>query len=97
MNKNKNETQTQPEQLAEENYVIENEVPISCYTVAPKKKLNILSPDIIDSAIECMILQAEECQSDNVSEKIAEQMIIEEFGRCLEEIIRLTNLENILA
>lgn len=92
----KNETETQPEPLAEESYVIENEVPISCYTIAPKKNFNILTSDIIDSTVECLLSQAEQCQSNNVNDKVAEQMIIEEFGRCLEEIIRLTNLENLL-
>lgn len=93
----KNEDDPYPEPLAEERYIVENEIPINCYTIAPKKKrLNVLTRDIIESTIECVLSQAEECQKNNVTSKIAELMIIEEFGRCLDEILRLTNMQNIL-
>lgn len=85
------------QQVVEESYVIENEIPVSCYSIAPKKKqLNVLTRDIIESAIECVVLQAAECQRDNVSAKTAELLVIEEFGRCFEEIRRLSNLQNFL-
>lgn len=97
--KNENEsyyTEQLPE-VAEETYVIENEIPISCYTIAPQKKhLNVLTRDIIESTIECIVSQAEECQNNNVTAKAAELLVIEEFGRCLEDIRRLTNIQNIL-
>lgn len=94
----KNENDSYFEQLPEETYVIENEIPISCYSViAPKKKhINVLTRDIIESTIECVISQAEECRKNNVTAKNAELLVIEEFGRCLEEIRRLTNIQNIL-
>lgn len=86
-----------PPQVAEESYVIENELPISCYTIPPKKKnLNVLTRDIIEATMECVINQAEECQRDNVSAQTAELLIVEEFGRCLEQIRRLSNLQNFL-
>lgn len=85
------------EPMVEESYIIENEIPISCYTMAPKKKrLNILTRDIIESTIECVLSQAEECRKNNVTATIAEHMVIEEFGRCLDEILRLTNMQSIL-
>ncbi|KAJ6640206.1 Tesmin, partial [Pseudolycoriella hygida] len=94
----KTEDNSYSEQLPEETYIIENEIPIKCYTVPAKKKnLNVLTPDIIESTIECVIAQAEESQKDNVPTKVAELMIIEEFGRCLEEIRRITNMQNILS
>lgn len=93
----KNENETYAEQLPEESYVIENEIPISCYTIAPQKKhLNVLTRDIIESTIECVIAQAEESQQNNETGRTAELLVIEELGRCLEEIRRLANIQNIL-
>lgn len=94
----KEETYELPvEQMAEESYVIQNEIPISCYAIAPKKKrLNVLTRDIIESTMECVISQAEECQTNNVNTKTAELLILEEFGRCLDEVRRLTNMQHFL-
>ncbi len=93
----KPENDPDQEQVIEETYVIDNEIPYSCYTIAPnKKRSNVLTRDIIESTVECVISQAEECQKNNVTSKTAELQIIEEFGRCLEEIRRLTNVQNFL-
>ncbi|XP_037049275.1 protein lin-54 homolog [Bradysia coprophila] len=91
------ELQDEQVQVAEEGYIIQNEMPISCYAIAPKKKrLNVLTGDIIESTMECVISQAEECQTNNVNTKTAELLILEEFGRCLDEVRRLTNMQHFL-
>ncbi|CAO1422431.1 unnamed protein product [Diamesa serratosioi] len=55
-----------------------------------KKPYNFMTQDVIEATVQCMIAQAEECQKMPVSKKQAEKMILEEFGRCLVEIIEFS-------
>lgn len=52
-----------------------------------KQSHNFMTPEVIDATVQCMVAQAEECQRCDVHNRSAEKMILEEFGRCLVEII----------
>lgn len=56
-----------------------------------KKPYNFMTQDVIEATVQCMIAQAEECQKLAVSKKMSEKLILEEFGRCLVEIIEFSN------
>lgn len=61
-----------------------------------KKPCNFMTQDVIEATIQCVVAQADECQKSNIDGKTSERMILEEFGRCLVEIIEfsLKNNEN---
>lgn len=61
-----------------------------------KKPCNFMTQDVIEATIQCVIAQADECQQQNMEKEISERMILEEFGRCLQEIIEfsVSNNEN---
>ncbi|XP_063708452.1 protein lin-54 homolog isoform X2 [Culicoides brevitarsis] len=52
-----------------------------------KHPFNFMTPDVIEATVQCMIAQAEECQKREMDPTTSEKMILEEFGRCLVEII----------
>lgn len=52
-----------------------------------KHPFNFMTPDVIEATVQCMIAQAEECQKREMDIQTSERMILEEFGRCLVEII----------
>ncbi|XP_053684978.1 protein lin-54 homolog [Sabethes cyaneus] len=52
-----------------------------------KQPYNFMTPDVIEATVQCMIAQADECQKRGCNIRTAERMILEEFGRCLVEII----------
>lgn len=60
--------------------------------IPPKKACNFLTPDVIEATIQCMVAQADECQKNNLDEAQAEFLILEEFGRCLVEIIDFSTM-----
>lgn len=53
----------------------------------PKQPYNFMTPDVVDATVQCMMAQADECQQNGVSYRNTERLILEEFGRCLAEII----------
>ncbi|KAG5671770.1 hypothetical protein PVAND_001948 [Polypedilum vanderplanki] len=55
-----------------------------------KKPYNFMTQDVIEATVQCMIAQAEECEKMSVSKKEGERMILEEFSRCLQEIIEFS-------
>lgn len=55
-----------------------------------KKPYNFMTQDVIEATVQCMIAQAEECEKTNVSKSEGEKMILEEFSRCLQEIIEFS-------
>ncbi|XP_059612014.1 protein lin-54 homolog [Phlebotomus argentipes] len=52
-----------------------------------KQACNFMTPDVVEASIQCMIAQADDCQKSSVPFLLTEKMILEEFGRCLAEII----------
>lgn len=55
--------------------------------IPPKVPCNFMTQDVIEATIQCLVAQAEECQRNNLDTKASERLILEEFGRCLVEII----------
>lgn len=55
-----------------------------------KKPYNFMTQDVIEATVQCMIAQAEECEKLGVSKSQGETMILEEFSRCLQEIIEFS-------
>ncbi|XP_049539518.1 protein lin-54 homolog [Anopheles darlingi] len=52
-----------------------------------KQPHNSMTPDVIEATLQCMIAQADECQRRGCSIRTSERMILQEFGRCLVEIM----------
>lgn len=55
--------------------------------VPDKKNCNFITPDVIEATIQCVIAQADDCLKNDCDIKTSERKILEEFGRCLVEII----------
>lgn len=52
-----------------------------------KQPYNFMTADVVDATVQCMMAQADECHQTDVSYTMTERLILEEFGRCLAEII----------
>lgn len=44
---------------------------------------------MVEAACACLLAQGEEAEKERCSECLAEQMILEEFGRCLSQILHI--------
>ena len=56
-----------------------------------RQPFSFITPDVVEASCQCMLAQAEESERRGVSEADTESMIIEEFGRCLAQIIDMGN------
>lgn len=70
--------------------LLEHHVDLDSSTFGAKMPGNFLTPDVIDATIQCVFAQANECQSNNLDKKESERLVLEEFGRCLVEIIEFS-------
>lgn len=61
---------------------------------AVKKPCNFMTQDVIEATVQCIISQADDCQQQNMDKTTSEKMILEEFGRCLVEIIEFSLKNN---
>lgn len=50
---------------------------------------------MVEATCQCLLAQAEEAERNNLTEEEIEGLIIEEFGRCLNQIIDITNKDKI--
>lgn len=57
----------------------------------PKQPYNFMTAEVVDATVQCMMAQADECQQNGVITRNTERLILEEFGRCLAEIIDFSN------
>nr|CAD7411461.1 unnamed protein product [Timema cristinae]CAD7434291.1 unnamed protein product [Timema monikensis] len=48
---------------------------------------NFMTQDVVDATCQCLLAQADEAERFRYSEDEAERLIIEEFGKCLVQII----------
>lgn len=62
--------------------------------VPAKKPCNFITPDVIEATVQCIIAQADDCMKKNCDAKTSERKILEEFGRCLVEIIEFSKKNN---
>lgn len=51
------------------------------------KSYSFVNTDVAEAACSCLIAQAEESEHQNLNDDDIETFVIEEFGRCLIEII----------
>lgn len=63
-------------------------------TIPAKRACNFITSDVIEATIQCVIAQADDCQKNNYDARISERKILEEFGRCLVEIIDFSKKNN---
>ncbi|XP_036621362.1 tesmin [Trichosurus vulpecula] len=64
----------------------------SKFAVLPKfrkdrQPYTCISWEVVEATCACLLAQGEEAEKENYSECLAEQMILEEFGRCLSQIL----------
>ena len=52
---------------------------------------SFITDDVIEATCHCLLAQAEDASSRDNETKDVENIIIEEFGRCLKEIIDYTS------
>lgn len=48
---------------------------------------NFITQEVIEASVQCMLAQAEDCKKSGKDPAETELKVIEEFGRCLVEII----------
>ncbi|XP_037948163.1 protein lin-54 homolog [Teleopsis dalmanni] len=60
----------------------------SCDGLPPiKQQCNIITQEVVDATIQCMLSQADESIKNGMTDTVTERLIMEEMGRCLVEII----------
>lgn len=59
-----------------------------------KQPYNFMSSEVVEATCQCLLAQAEEAERSGLSTEEGERLIIEEFGRCLVQIIGCSNLED---
>lgn len=55
---------------------------------------NPITQDVIEATIQCLVAQAQECVDKNMDKLATEQTILEEFGRCFDEIFEFSYKTN---
>uniref|UniRef100_A0A8C9JQG4 Testis expressed metallothionein like protein n=1 Tax=Panthera tigris altaica TaxID=74533 RepID=A0A8C9JQG4_PANTA len=53
------------------------------------RRPSCISWEVVEGTCSCLLAQGEEAEKERCSERLAEQMILEEFGRCLSQILRM--------
>lgn len=59
-----------------------------------KRACNFITSDVIEATIQCVLAQADDCQKNAYDARTSERKILEEFGRCLVEIIDFSKKSN---
>ncbi|EEB17560.1 conserved hypothetical protein [Pediculus humanus corporis] len=59
-----------------------------------KQPYNFMSSEVVEATCQCLLAQAEESERNGLSTEEGERLIIEEFGRCLIQIIGCSNLDD---
>ncbi len=56
-----------------------------------RQPFNFITNEVVEATCQCLLAQAEEAEKKGQSESAIEGLIIEEFGRCLSQIIDMAN------
>lgn len=59
-----------------------------------KQPFNFVTTEVVEATCQCLLAQAEEAERENKREEEVEGLILEEFGRCLNQIIDMANKAN---
>lgn len=70
--------------------IIEKYADLDSTALLTNKPRYFLNPEVIEATIRCVAVQAEECQENDLDSKTSEKLILEEFGRCMVEIIKFS-------
>jgi len=56
-----------------------------------RQPFNFVTNEVVEATCQCLLAQAEEAEKGGQKEEEIEGLIIEEFGRCLSQIIEMAN------
>lgn len=56
---------------------------LACY----RQPFNFLTDKVVEITCQCLMAQADEAERNMLDDETSQRLIIEEFGRCLKEII----------
>jgi len=56
-----------------------------------RQPFNFVTNEVVEATCQCLLAQAEQAESSGKEEVEIEGLIIEEFGRCLGQIIEMAN------
>ncbi|XP_075167039.1 tombola isoform X2 [Haematobia irritans] len=56
-------------------------------TMAESQECNVITLGVVNTAVECMITQAIECEKNGLTNVEMQKMVLQEFGKCLVEVI----------
>ena len=54
-----------------------------------RQPFSFVTTEVVEATCQCLLAQAEEAERKSLSEVENEAMVIEEFGRCLKQIIEI--------
>ncbi|XP_075422823.1 tesmin-like isoform X2 [Ascaphus truei] len=57
------------------------------YTYTGRLRFTCISWEVVEATCACLLAQGEEAEKEQYSASVAEQMILEEFGKCLSQIV----------
>lgn len=55
----------------------------------PRQAFSCISWEVVEATCACLLAQGEEAEQERCSPSLAEQMVLEEFGRCLSQILHI--------
>ncbi|XP_015126769.1 protein lin-54 homolog [Diachasma alloeum] len=61
--------------------------PPATSNTGPRQPFNFLTDKVVEMTCQCLMAQAEDAERSMLDEDTSQRLIIEEFGRCLKEII----------
>uniref|UniRef100_A0A0C9PP89 Lin54 protein n=1 Tax=Fopius arisanus TaxID=64838 RepID=A0A0C9PP89_9HYME len=61
--------------------------PPATSNTGPRQPFNFLTEKVVEMTCQCLMAQAEDAERSMLDEDTSQRLIIEEFGRCLKEII----------
>jgi hypothetical protein len=59
-----------------------------------RQPFSFVTTEVVEATCQCLLAQAEEAERKGVAEFESEGMVIEEFGRCLKQIIEIAKKTN---
>lgn len=60
-----------------------------------RQPFSFINPEVVEATCQCLLAQAEESERNQQDEAQVEALILEEFGRCLVQIIEIANKSKI--
>lgn len=62
-----------------------------CFCSLFRQPFSFITPEVVEATCQCLLAQAEESERSSTAEADTEALILEEFGRCLVQIIGFAN------